>query len=313
MRSARFIERDMRRVLLKEAGWGPRQVSSLTRRDVKDVIKEMHVKGGHDGTGAPTMANRILTLTKMFDTWALNEELIEHSFTAGIKPLSKNVIRDRFLDEDEVRALWAACDRLEPRPPYGAATKVLLLSGARKEEVAQMTWKEINPDTGRWTLERERTKSDRRHTLTLPPLAISILESVEVLPTIYGRPRRVNPIAEGSIFGGMTGWWKGKLDLDILMAEELKRIKGQDAVLRPWHLHDLRRTCATHMRRIGIDRQTVSKVLNHAEGGVTSVYDHYAMADEVAQALAAWALEVDRLTNPKKRNNVTSFPRVKTA
>jgi len=63
------------------------------------------------------------------------------------------------------------------------------------------------------------------------------------------------------------------------------RVKGVD----DWRLHDLRRTMATHMRRMGVDRITVSKILNHAEAGVTRIYDRYSCDDEQCRAMELWS------------------------
>jgi integrase len=59
--------------------------------------------------------------------------------------------------------------------------------------------------------------------------------------------------------------------------------------LKSWHLHDLRRTFATQLRSIGVDRLVVSKLLNHAEAGVTKVYDRWAADPEKTAAMERWA------------------------
>ena len=89
----------------------------------------------------------------------------------------------------------------------------------------------------------------------------------------------------------MSGWTKFKQHLDRVITEQ----RGEP--IEDWHLHDLRRTTATGMRSLGIDRLTVSKVLNHAEGGITRIYDRYAADSEKRRALEAWAQHVEAIVS----------------
>jgi integrase len=69
--------------------------------------------------------------------------------------------------------------------------------------------------------------------------------------------------------------------------------------LAPWTLHDIRRSVATHLRssdvmgKDQVDRLTISKILNHAEGGMTRVYDRYSADQEQRAALEAWAERIE--------------------
>lgn len=67
-----------------------------------------------------------------------------------------------------------------------------------------------------------------------------------------------------------------------------------------WRLHDLRRSAATHMVRLGVREEVVGRVLNHAAKGVTSrVYALHTYGPEKRQALNAWAEEIERATKPR--------------
>ena len=85
--------------------------------------------------------------------------------------------------------------------------------------------------------------------------------------------------------------------LDELALANLKRLKGDHATLPEWHLHDLRRTAATHMAQLHVDRIVISKVLNHAEGGVTKVYDRYGYEPEKRRALDAWGARLSAIVD----------------
>jgi integrase len=63
-----------------------------------------------------------------------------------------------------------------------------------------------------------------------------------------------------------------------------------------WRLHDLRRSAGTGMARLGIAVSTISRILNHKEGGVTKIYNRYGYLDEKRQALEAWGSKVESFT-----------------
>ena len=104
----------------------------------------------------------------------------------------------------------------------------------------------------------------------------------------------------------VSGWSRMKDRLDKVIAEQAAKAAEEPLDVErhgmaPWTLHDLRRSVATHLRDEQVmgaaraDRLTVSKVLNHAEGGVTRLYDRYSSDPEKRAALEAWALAVERL------------------
>ena len=78
----------------------------------------------------------------------------------------------------------------------------------------------------------------------------------------------------------------------------------------PWRIHDLRRTTATHLRSIGIDRLVVSKILNHAEAGITRIYDRYSADPEKAAAMERWANRLREIVENKVVENVVALQRL---
>lgn len=65
-----------------------------------------------------------------------------------------------------------------------------------------------------------------------------------------------------------------------------------------WTLHDLRRTMATGLQRLGVRLEVTEAVLNHLSGsrsGIVGVYQRHNYFEEKRAALAAWAREVKRL------------------
>jgi len=73
--------------------------------------------------------------------------------------------------------------------------------------------------------------------------------------------------------------------------------------------HDFRRIAATNMTKAGHNRLTVSKVLNHVEGGVTAIYDRHSYDKEKRQALETWGRKLDAIINGESESTVIPLNR----
>jgi integrase len=90
------------------------------------------------------------------------------------------------------------------------------------------------------------------------------------------------------------------------MLAELRKA-DPEAKLAPWRLHDLRRTAASGMARLGVAVHVVEALLNHKSGtisGVAAVYNRHDYAAEKRAAAQAWANYLDSLTAEKPANVV---------
>lgn len=271
--------------------WAERPVSGIRRTDVNELIRSLK-------RDAPIGANRLLAYLKKFFAWAADQELIEASPAAAIKKPSKENERDRVLTEAEIRAIWQACGELGA---FGRAFRFMLLTGQRRTEVGRMTWAEIDWKEKIWTLPRVRTKADRAHEVPLSDLALSIIQGCPKLGSfIFSTGRSAREPKTG--VGPISGWGKAKSKLDEKAASQ-----GGVAVAE-WHLHDLRRTCATFLAKLGTDRIVISKILNHAEGGVTGVYERHRYDHEKRRALALWSERLMTIVAQTDGGNVVSLP-----
>jgi integrase len=231
---------------------------------------------------APIGANRILAYLKTFFTWAVDQELIEASPAASVKRPAKEVKRDRFLTDLEIRAIWQACGTLGA---FGRAFRFMLAAGQRCSEVDEMTWSEIDRTQRLWTLSRERTKADRGHEIPLSELAIAIVEECPPLGDFVFSTGRARPI---------SGWSKAKAALDAKYG------------VTNWHVHDLRRTAATNMTRLGVDRVVIAKILNHAEPEITAIYDRHRYDREKRRALEVWGGRLAAIIGGTGEGNILS-------
>ena len=195
--------------------------------------------------------------------------------------------RERSLTAEEIRALWPALTALGY--PFGHGLKFLLVTGQRRGEVSGMKWTEIDGDG--WLIPGARAKSKQGHRVPLSSLALEILEETPHLGDyVFMSGRGLNPL---------KGWENAKRRMVSFLKKPIPL----------WRIHDLRRTMATHMRSLGVDRLVVSKLLNHAESGITKTYDRYAADPEKAAAMERWSDRLKEIISGEKRETVTLFRR----
>ena len=187
----------------------------------------------------------------------------------------------------EVARVWNAGGLLGY--PEGHWVRILLLTAQRGGEVTAMKWTDLDLEAATWTIPAANAKADRANLVPLSPLAVEVIRSMPDLGDYVFTTTGDKPI---------NAFAKAKTTLD-------KFIAGKADPLPAWRFHDLRRTAATHMVRLGIAETVVSRVLNHAVQGVTAqVYALHTYAPEKRHALDLWASEVDRAVNGERGGNV---------
>jgi integrase len=252
--------------------WAP-----LRRRPIGDIKRADIAARLHDLTtehGRVAAARAKSNLSACY-SWALREALAEVNPTigcnnpaAGIKP------RERILTDAEIKTLWAACGDSS----FCRIVKLLLLTGARREEIGGLLWAEVDLDAAIVTIPGERTKTSR--TLTVP-LSAPALEILKAVPRGEGR-NHVFGQRSGSGFGG---WSAPMADLRLRIATTTGHVPD-------WHLHDLRRTMRSGLGRLGVPPHVAELAIGHARKGIEATYDRYHYGAEIAVALARWAEHV---------------------
>src|SRR5215217_1896257 len=158
-----------RRLRASHDGTVKEQGHDVTRRDVIELVSEMVDRG------APVAANKTLQMAKTFFTWCVGRAIIDRSPCEGVKQPTREVPRDRVLSDDELgRVLRAA---REIRGPYGGIVELLALTAQRREEVAQMTWDELDLEKQVWTIPGTRAKNGKPHIVHLSEAAIRAIEA----------------------------------------------------------------------------------------------------------------------------------------
>ena len=221
------------------------------------------------------MANRVQSLAKRIFSWSVERGILEANSLAGLKPPVRERSRDRVLADAELASIWRACGDLGW--PFGPIVRLLVLTAARRSEVSGLCWSELDLDRALWTKPSERTKAGRTHELPLSTAALDIIAS---LPQIDGSPW-VFPARRGA--GPATSLTAAKRRLDALSG-----VSG-------WRIHDLRRTTASGMARLGAAPHIVGAILDHSPAsliGVTAVYQRHRFQPEQLATLERWAAHV---------------------
>ena len=236
--------------------------------DVKrrDVILLVEGKA----TSSPIAANRLLSSIRRLYNWAIEQDLLESNPTALVKRPGAEKSRDRVLSEDEIHTFW---ERLNTTQRMSEAVRValrlLLITAQRPGEVCSMEWPELDLKRRWWELPREKTKNDRVHRVPLTALALEQIEN--------------QPRGDRWVFPSVK-----RKSLGVRALSAALRHNKQHFGLDRFTPHDLRRTAASHLGAVGVDRFHISKILNHAEREITGVYDRYSYDKQKRRALERW-------------------------
>jgi integrase len=269
--------------------WAGRSVQDIKRRDIIELLD------GIVERGSPISANRTLSHISKFFAWCVSRDIIEVSPAIGVERPAPETAKDRVLSDDELRLVWIAAGNLGET--FGAVVRTLILTLQRRGEVAGMTRKELNGNA--WTIPASRAKNSVE---TIVPLA------PETLDLISSMPDRGNYIFTLTGASPVTSFCRGMERLN----KEVAKLNGGKP-LEAWTLHDLRRTGATGMQKLGVQMHVTEKILNHVNGsfrGIVGVYQRHDYADERRVALERWARHVIGLTVDKSQDyKIVTFPR----
>jgi integrase len=248
--------------------WSGRVIHDIARRDVRELVERV-------AEDRPVMANRALAHLSKFFAWLCQRDVIPASPCVGVVRPAEEHARERVLDDAEIRRLWFACDAIGGTA--GSCIKLLLLTGQRRGEIAHLKWSEVKGNT--IELPAERMKAKQPHVVPLSTHAAAIIASL--------------PHIGDYVFG----------EVPISHFDRIKRqLDTHMGKTAPWVVHDLRRTCASGMAKIGIAVPTIEKTLAHRSGtfrGVVGVYQRHTFVPEMSAALQRWADHVAHVVGGK--------------
>lgn len=242
--------------------WKDRAATEITRREVVLLLERIYDRG------APIASNNVLRLIRKMYNFGIERGLLEKSPVIGIRQLAENRTRDRVLTDDEIRDFWFGLDISDMDDMMKRGLKLILVTGQRPGEVASMHRSEI--DGCWWTLPGKKVKNGKTHRVYLSDLALRLIGEVRTEYVIES-PKKGQPINTTSL------------------AHSLRRRGMVNMNIEDFRPHDLRRTAATGIARLGFSNEVIGRVLNHTVQGVTAIYNRYRYDDQVEEALTSWA------------------------
>jgi integrase len=248
-----------------------RPVAQITRRDIAKLLTE-----AAETSGGPA-SNRLRASLSGYFLWLAHAGFVDSNVVSVTDRAIEGGPRERVVADAELRAIWLALGADD----YSDILRLLVLTGARRDEIGALAWDEIDFAAATITLRPARTKNRREHIIPLSAPAAAILaarrDGAGERPNVFGRGQ-----------GGFSGWSKAKAELDARL--------GEAAI--GWRLHDFRRSLSTWLHEAGTPPHVVETILGHVSGhkaGVAATYNKALYLPERARALTRWAAHIAAL------------------
>jgi integrase len=270
---------------------GKHKANLVTAADLIDLHDSITQRG------APVEANRNIELVRRIYSWAMGKRKVDRNPAERLE-LNPERSRDRVLSEDEIKTFWTGIDQLPMEQTTKLVLRLALVTGQRLDEIAGVSLKELDFKRGLWTIPGERTKNGLTHSVPLSDMAVALFREAKA------------SASDDYVFPSPGD--NGRLRRRSISRALLRN--GDTLKIKKFTPHDLRRTVASQMAALGIDRVVTGKLLNHASvdrDTVTGmIYDRHSYDAEKRRAVERWA---DRLMGiveePKMRKVVRLRPR----
>lgn len=252
--------------------WTGRKAREIRRADVIDLLE------GIVERGSPIKANRVRSLLSKMFNFTVKRGLLEINPCAGTDRPKREAPRDRCLTNEEIKILWGVLDGV----PQTIADmyRLALLTAQRPGEIKRLAWSEIDLDGATWTLPAARAKNGKAHGIPLSAEAMDILQRRRA--ATEGKPE--HPYV-----------FPGRLPMSPLTEIQKWEASIQKTCGFAFQLRDLRRTAATRIAEAGAGRFIIARILNHADGSITAVYDRFEYVNEMRAALMRWAARLTEI------------------
>ena len=267
LRTKREIVLRLRRAL---APIGQKAAHTVRRRDIRVLLDATSDRG------VSREAEKQRQSASAMFSWAVSQDIVELNPVTGLKPYSTGSLRERVLSPEEIKMFWDWISASDLTSDMADSLRLQLTLGTRIGEVAGIHVEEIDEREWVWTLPAARSKNKKARVTPIVGLAR------EILAARLARTRR------GPLFINETGKFLKSNDIGAAIITRRKRMP-----LAHFVSHDLRRTVATELVKLGISYELVAAILGH-EGGEKSVktlLKHYVRTDQVDRkrvALEAW-------------------------
>ena len=280
--TAKEYERQIRKHFIP--AWGKRKVADIQRKHIVKLIEKI-------SDTAPVQGNRTLATIKKMFSYALDVGVVDVNPASRIKPPGKEKPRTRVLDLEELAILFKILEALSDRDTQDIM-QLITLTAQRPGEVAEMRLSQLKEDDdGLWfEIKPDDTKNKEPQRIFLNDMAAEIIKGRidDMGLTHYIFPARIISDKPNSAPSGF-------MRKDVLVSK-VRKIQPaiQEQGVDHFTAHDLRRSAATGLARLGYG-SIVDDILNHKQKGITRlVYDLYSRSPEIKRALTAWGEAVQR-------------------
>jgi integrase len=272
----RLLEREPLDVLKKTP------LTKITRKDVAEIMNRLAKR---QATARLTFA----TLRKLF-RYAVDEGDLDRSPIEAMRGPKAVASRDRVLAPHELGLAWHGAG--EAGDVFTSFFRLLIATGQRRSEVSAMDWSELSRSEKLWTLPPDRVKNSAAHLVHLNSVALMLLDGLANGKKWPTSGLVLTTTGETPISGISKA--KARLDAAMIALEEgaALRQKRSTRPIRPWRLHDFRRTLVTGLQKLGVRFEVTEAVVNHISGaksGVAGVYQRHDWKEEKQAALEAWS------------------------
>lgn len=243
---------------------------------------------------APTVARAALTTLRLALRWAVAHGWIESSPVEGMRASDygghAGKPRDVVLTLEELRTVWAGLEGTRLAPATVAAIRLLIVTGARRAEVVEMRWEEVDHARRVWRLPAERTKTGTARDVPLCEQSLTLLlaragcSHPDDLPTAgrvftIDQPGHRGPLSPDAVSNAVARWRRQQRG----PIAELARSK-------PFTVHDFRRSAATAWgEHLGAAPHVIDALLGHvAPAASVAGYQHQRYEDAQADLMRRW-------------------------
>ncbi|MEM7168745.1 MAG: tyrosine-type recombinase/integrase [Pseudomonadota bacterium] len=268
--------RDYTRLLNRHFRFGKLKLHDITKQEVMRRVNKLK--------NTPAEQNHAFVAARVFFNWAIRNGYLTQSPLHMVQLPAVLTSRDRVLNDDELKAVYLHAEQFPS--PYGHIVRLLILTGQRRGEIGALQWDWI--DDGKITLPEDATKNGRTHTFPLGAMAQAVIDDIPRIHDTY-----VFPAARSHIRGKATthfnGWAKCKPAFD------------KDLDIAPYVLHDLRRTFASNLAKLGTPIHVTERLLNHVSGtvsGVAAIYNRHSYLPEMETAIGMYEQFIRSISGP---------------
>lgn len=249
---------------------------------VQDVTSKEIAEFHHSLRETPRQANQaVAILRKMFEcaeTWKFRPQFSNPCRSVTMFPEKR---RTRFLETHELAALGAVLTEMEREgsapAPAVAAIRLLLLTGARHNEILKLQWRQVDFERRLLRFNPEEHKTGGSKGMKTVPLSAPALAILEGLPRVLGNPFVIPGGLPGKHFVGLQKVWERiRRRVTQLGSQGKKGALGEAVNIEDVRIHDLRHTFASVGVSSGRSLPEIASLLGQEQLSITERYSHMA-------------------------------------